>query len=300
MNNKHAAARRLLSIGALIAGGLALAACSSSKMDPFAGTGSPVYKKAGKIPHGGGRRHIGKPYKVAGLTFYPKEDPSYNKVGIASWYGKRFPRRRTANGEWYDMNYLTAAHTTMPLPSYARVTNLETGKKVVVRVNDRGPFVNDRIIDLSRKAADVLGMRPKGTAKVRVEYIGPAPLNDRGSHLAAMNRELRRGTPLDRMIAAANGNRRGTTRVAAAAARPNSQSASGYYVQLGAYGVRDNAWRARRKAQSLGHVVISPASSGFGTIWRVRIGPLSSRDQALNIQQKAWQYGHNDARVVIN
>ena len=111
----------------------------------------------------------------------------------------------TANGEWFDMEYSSAAHATMPLPSYARVTNLANGKEIIVRVNDRGPFVSGRIIDLSRKSAEILAFRIQGTAKVRVQYVGPAPLDDRGSHLAAMNRELERGTPLNQLIAAASG-----------------------------------------------------------------------------------------------
>src|SRR5439155_1950652 len=117
-----------------------------------------------------------------------------NVSGTASWYGPQFHRHQTANGEWFDMDYLTAAHTTLPLPSYVRVTNLENGRVLVLRVNDRGPFIGERIIDLSRKAAETLSMKDQGTAKVRVQYIGPAPLNDKGTDLAAMNRALKNGT----------------------------------------------------------------------------------------------------------
>ena len=286
----------------VIAGGMALSACSggSKVSDPFAGTGSPVYKKAGPIPKGGGRRHLGKTYTVGGRTWTPREDPAYNKVGIASWYGKRFHRRYTANGEWYDMNYYSAAHKTFPLPSYARVTNLATGKQLIVRVNDRGPFVGNRIIDLSRKSADYLGTRHKGTAKVRVEYIGPAPLNDKGTHLAAMNRELSRGTPKQQLIARAsgNGNAGGSyTRVATATPRTYA-AARGYFVQVGAFGQRDNAYRARSRAQNLGNVVISPVNGSYGTIYRVRIGPLQTQSQAVQMQQRAVNNGHYDARVI--
>ena len=169
---------------------LSLVGCSSSmKRDPFAGIGSPIYKGNGPLPKGGGRYQLGEPYEVAGVWFYPKEEPAYDKMGVASWYGPQFHRRMTSNGEWFDMDYLSAAHPTLPLPSYAKVTSLETGKEIVVRVNDRGPFVADRIIDLSRKSAEALGFRNKGTAEVRVQYIGPAPLNDHGMHLAAMNRD---------------------------------------------------------------------------------------------------------------
>lgn len=129
------------------------------------------------LRRGGGRYQVGKPYKVKGKWYYPKEDPDYAKVGSASWYGSAFHGRLTANGEVYDMARLTAAHPTMPLPSYARVTNLDNGSSVIVRVNDRGPFAHNRIIDLSKRAAELLDYTSSGVAKVRVEYAGPAPLH---------------------------------------------------------------------------------------------------------------------------
>lgn len=126
---------------------------------------------------GGGRDQLGKPYQVRGKWYYPKEDKRYAKVGLASWYGDAFHGRLTANGEVYDMTHLTAAHPTMPLPSYARVTNLETGSSVIVRVNDRGPYHEGRIIDVSERAAQMLDYAKVGTAKVKVEYVGRAPLD---------------------------------------------------------------------------------------------------------------------------
>ncbi|WP_411820357.1 septal ring lytic transglycosylase RlpA family protein [Hyphococcus formosus] len=127
---------------------------------------------AGGSPH----YKVGNPYKVAGRWYHPKEDPNYDRVGTASWYGEQFHGRLTANGEIFDMNLLSAAHTTLPLPSMVEVTNLENGRSVVVRLNDRGPFVGDRIIDMSRAAARKLGFEHQGTAKVRVRYAGRAPL----------------------------------------------------------------------------------------------------------------------------
>lgn len=139
---------------------------------------SPRVAQAGKpIQRGGGRDQTGRPYKVKGRWYYPKEDKSYKAVGQASWYGEAFHGRLTANGEVYDMTHLTAAHPTMPLPSYARVTNMDTGSSVIVRVNDRGPYEYGRVIDLSQKAADMLDYRHHGTAKVKVEYVGRAPLD---------------------------------------------------------------------------------------------------------------------------
>ncbi len=119
---------------------------------------------------------VGKPYKINGQWYRPAVDPSYDKKGVASWYGDDFHGRPTANGEIFDMRRMTAAHTTLPLPSLVEVTNLENGQKAVVRVNDRGPFAHKRIIDLSREAARALGFEHKGLAKVRVRYLAPAPL----------------------------------------------------------------------------------------------------------------------------
>ena len=130
-----------------------------------------------RLPRGGGRDQLGRPYKVAGKWYYPKEDRHYRKVGAASWYGDAFHGRLTANGEVYDMTHLTAAHPTMPLPSYARVTNLKNGSSVIVRVNDRGPYARGRIIDLSKRAAEMLDYAHGGVAKVKVEYVGRAPLD---------------------------------------------------------------------------------------------------------------------------
>jgi rare lipoprotein A len=132
--------------------------------------------KAKRLPRGGGREQVGKPYKIRGKWYYPQEDLAYDKRGTASWYGAAFHGRRTANGEIYDMNHLSAAHPTMPLPSYARVTNLANGNSVIVRVNDRGPYAHNRLIDMSKRAAEVLAYTSSGTAQVRVQYLGRAPV----------------------------------------------------------------------------------------------------------------------------
>lgn len=142
------------------------------------GKASPRVVEAGQaVPKGGGRFMIGQPYRVAGKTYIPRDNPDYEATGLASWYGEAFHGRQTANGEIYDIAGLTAAHPTMPLPSYARVTNLTNGRSLVVRVNDRGPFHRNRVIDVSKAAADMLGFRAAGTAKVHVEYVGPADMD---------------------------------------------------------------------------------------------------------------------------
>ncbi|MCH9807313.1 MAG: septal ring lytic transglycosylase RlpA family protein [Alphaproteobacteria bacterium] len=136
-----------------------------------------VDAKRSALRRGGGYRKIGKPYQINGKHYIPRHDPDYQETGIASWYGRDFHAKMTANGEIYDMNALSAAHRTMPLPSYAYVTNLENGRKVMVRVNDRGPFKKGRIIDVSKRVAKELGFTHQGTTRVHVAYAGPAPLD---------------------------------------------------------------------------------------------------------------------------
>ncbi|WP_322989093.1 septal ring lytic transglycosylase RlpA family protein [Hoeflea sp.] len=137
---------------------------------------SPRVSASKRPKKGGGRAQLGKPYRVRGKWYTPKEDPDYDRAGLASWYGPNFHGRLTANGEIYDQFHLSAAHPTFPLPSYARVTNKKNGNSVIVRVNDRGPFAHGRIIDLSNKAAELLDMKHEGVAAVRVEYVGRAPV----------------------------------------------------------------------------------------------------------------------------
>jgi len=152
----------------------------------FGVKGSPYAKR---MVRGGGRDQIGKPYVVRGKRYVPREDKNYKKVGMASWYGDAFHGRLTANGEVYDKTHLTAAHPTMPLPSYARVTNMDNGSSVIVRVNDRGPYSHGRLIDLSQRAAQMLDYASAGTAKVKVEYVGRAPLDGKDeSYLMASYR----------------------------------------------------------------------------------------------------------------
>ncbi|HEX5778769.1 MAG TPA: septal ring lytic transglycosylase RlpA family protein [Xanthobacteraceae bacterium] len=151
----------------------------SRMVDPVYGVpASPRVVEEGQVvPKGGGVYRVGNTYTVAGRTYTPEVDPDYRAEGIASWYGRDFHGRRTANGEIFDMDSLTAAHPTLPIPSYVRVTNLSNRRSVIVRINDRGPFKDNRLIDLSKKSADVLGFRGNGLARVRVEYVGRASLD---------------------------------------------------------------------------------------------------------------------------
>jgi rare lipoprotein A len=171
----------LLRIAGVAAVALTVANCSSNVrggVDPKYGVApSPKVIADGQpVPKGGGRNMVGKPYTVAGRTYVPSETPRSTE-GLASWYGSNFHGRMTANGEIFDRDSIAAAHTTMPLPSYARVTNLQNGYSMIVRVNDRGPFHGNRVIDVSERAADALGFKRSGTARVRVDYVGKASTN---------------------------------------------------------------------------------------------------------------------------
>ncbi len=173
--------RTVLRVAGVTAIALMAANCSSNVrggIDPKYGVApSPKVVADGQpIPKGGGREMVGKPYTVAGRTYVPDATPRAAE-GLASWYGSNFHGRMTANGEVFDRASIAAAHTTMPLPSYARVTNLQNGHSMIVRVNDRGPFHGNRVIDVSERAATALGFRQQGTARVRVEYVGRASTN---------------------------------------------------------------------------------------------------------------------------
>ena len=185
---------------AAVATCVVLANCASSnkfasRVDPKYGvSSSPRVVAFGEpVPKGGGTYRVGKPYVVAGKTYVPEEDVNYRAEGMASWYGDDFHGRLTANGEVFDMTSLTAAHPTLPMPSYARVTNMSNGKSLIVRVNDRGPYHGNRLIDVSNKAAELLEFKGNGVARVRVEYVGRAPLE--GSDDRQLLATLRTGVP---------------------------------------------------------------------------------------------------------
>ena len=185
---------------ALLAGCLALAQCASSdkfarRIDPKYGvSASPRIVADGEpIPKGGGTYRVGKPYVVAGQLYVPEENRAYHAEGVASWYGEDFHGRATANGEVFDMNAISAAHPTLPMPCYARVTNLANGRSLIVRVNDRGPYHGNRVIDVSVKAARLLDFHAIGLARVRVDYVGQAPLEGEDERMLLAT--LRQGAP---------------------------------------------------------------------------------------------------------
>jgi peptidoglycan lytic transglycosylase len=187
---------------ALLASGLA--ACSTS--EPVRTLSSPLAPTpvtSASIPRppedltptakAGGSFKIGRPYELNGRTYVPAEDPNYRSEGIASWYGPDFHGKSTANGETFDMNGISGAHPTLPMPSYLRVTNLANGRSIIVRINDRGPYAKERVTDLSVGAARALGFYDEGLARVRIEYVGRAPLG--GSDARMLLATLRHGSP---------------------------------------------------------------------------------------------------------
>ncbi len=326
--------RRVLSCFAIVLA-LGLAGCSSNKqdgslvsyagkkvrkggkLDPFAGYGSSYYKGKGRVPRGGGKVHIGKPYQIGGKWFKPKAQPGYDKSGMASWYGEAFHRRKTSNGEYFDMAMLTAAHPTLPLPSYARVTNLANGKSIVVRINDRGPFVDTRVIDLSKRTAEVLDFKNKGKAKVRVQWIGMAPINDQGGHLAMMNKRNTQGSSMGNLIAAADG---GEDRVQVADVDTNETVAlqqasyapkpklmqksnpvidrgSAYVIQVGSFANLDNAESVRTALSDYGAVQVYEYAGDDSAIYKVQMGPFLSSIGAQDALDAVRQAGFPDARL---
>ncbi|MGI9413908.1 MAG: septal ring lytic transglycosylase RlpA family protein [Hyphomicrobiales bacterium] len=270
---------------------MALTGCSGKK-SAFSGKGSPVYKGPDPIPKGGGHYKVGKTYRIAGRTYYPKEDPHYDKTGTASWYGPKFHKRATSNGEWFDMNALTAAHPTLPMPTYAKVTNLENRRTLVVRINDRGPYVSDRIIDLSKKSADVLGIRKKGTARVRVQYIGKAPVNDTGADLIAMNRKYGTSAAGRTMVASrtARPRRVKASRHDTAPARQTAPTVTAQPVQP-TY-APDQTQTALAAAGGTTHMIVSPTNEvTTGSV------PAVSDAAMFYVQAAAFSNQHNAHRL---
>jgi rare lipoprotein A len=190
------AVKRFAALGACAVLCLFLANCAnSSRTDSRWGVAASdrVVQPGEPVPKGGGTYRVGSPYVVGGQTYVPQDDPHYRAEGLASWYGDDFHGRYTANGEIFDSDGISAAHPTLPLPSYVRVTNLNNGRSLVVRVNDRGPYVGNRLIDVSRRAAHLLGFTNRGTAPVRVEYLGRAPME--GSDDRILEATLRQNEP---------------------------------------------------------------------------------------------------------
>lgn len=229
-------------------------------------------------PSAGGTYKLGAPYKLNGIWYVPAEQPNYDEVGLASWYGSAFDHRKTANGEVFDVSLPSAAHATLPLPCYVEVTNLENGRSMKVRLNDRGPFHPGRIIDLSKAAAEQLGYAARGTAKVRVRYLGPAPLNPVRPDVTLASNEA--APPASRTP------RYQIDPPPLKGVRPVLQKAG--LVQAGAFSTREAAERAAARLSRAGETRIDPVRRGSATLYRVMV--VADRQQVAAL-------GFPDARI---
>ncbi len=298
-----------------------LAACGGpEKVQPAAGAGKGLYK-------------VGKPYQVEGIWYYPKDDWSYDETGIASWYGEQFHGRYTANGEVFDLNGLTAAHHTLPMPSIVQVTNLENGRSLTLRVNDRGPFAGGRIIDVSRQAAQLLGFERNGTAKVRVRLLTTETMQAQAVARRNGSEEVPGGpveaaqaaprTAVDAQpLAPLAGTRVApapqtasiipvkagpapdivpvdpplTGKVTVGTARPNAQ----IYIQAGAFAQMDNANRVRQRLAGVGSAQITAVRVNGNNLFRVRLGPIANVNEADQILTRVLATGLPDARIIVD
>ncbi len=182
-------------------------------------TPATSYPPLGRMPRVQGVYKVGKPYSINGVTYVPGEDRSYDRVGMASWYGTDFHGKQTANGEMFDMDGVSAAHPTLPMPSYVHVTNLRNGRTMIVRVNDRGPYKPGRIIDLSKRTAQMLGFDGQGMTEIRVRYAGAAPLDPRDDR---RERQYLAAQPWYRTAATGWSQRSGLGSAPGVAAEPNA------------------------------------------------------------------------------
>lgn len=281
-----------------------------------------------EVPPNAGVYRIGNPYQIAGTWYYPHEQPDYDETGIASWYGPGFYGKLTADGEIFSSQDLTAAHRTLPLPVNVRVTNLDNGQSIVVRVNDRGPFAKGRIIDVSERAAKLLGFYDKGTARVRVQYLARADLP------GGQQQPFGAGTPdaVQKDAKAAPAGKVDTgglppipgtnqapagpvTALPAAPTAPPASSDAGalpngqvtkvpvppvthLYVQIGAFSQYQNA--ARLAARAGRGAQISSIQRNGQTLYRVRLGPFATTDDADQALTRMLNSGAPDATVVVD
>jgi rare lipoprotein A len=239
----------------------------------------------------GPRYKLGAPYQAGGVWYVPAEQPNYDEVGLASWYGDEFNGKPTADGELFDMNGISAAHATLPMPSIVEVTNLENGRTIRVRLNDRGPFHPGRIIDLSRGAAQQLGFFNKGTAQVRVRFVSVAPLaGSGGATMIAANPMQAVLPPISAPSPEAPINRPPVS--------ANAALSAGFTVQAGAFSDRANAERVALRLAAAGRAAVSPLDRNGSRLYRVTVGSWSSADDAGQAQRKVVSLGFSDARVM--
>jgi peptidoglycan lytic transglycosylase len=310
----------------LLASAAMLAGCTESKL---------VVDQAKVITNPGpakpGPYKIGKPYQVNGVWYYPKADYSYNETGIASWYGPGFHGKRTANGEVYDENGLTAAHKTLPMPSLVRVTNLENGRSIEVRVNDRGPYAAGRVIDMTRRGAQLLGFIDRGTARVRVQIMveesqqlaalasrqggdqvppppkaAPAGEVTPGSLPPIAGSKVSPGKPQPGAQPAAPTAQLGTNVATVAVPQPDGKvtqvpvKPTSIYIQAGAFLRQANANQLGGQLKKYGSVRVAQVVVEQQHYYRVRIGPIASVEEADRTLKRMIADGHPESRIVVD
>ncbi len=305
---------------------LAVAACA---VLAAACTASPeIENNTVTIPPNAGIYKVGNPYETDGIWYYPREQPDYDETGVASWYGAQFHGKRTSNGEIFDSNALTAAHRTLPMPVNVRVTNLENGRSLIVRVNDRGPFARGRIIDVSKHAAELLGFYGAGTAKVRVTYLGRAdqtngapPADNTPVAIAtavpaaptgkvdtdALNIVPGAAVAPPVQVASLAPTTVPSAPVQAPDIEPTGQvvhvpvpAVTHLYVQAGAFGSLANADRLKARLAAAGGLIVSPIDRNGQRLYRVRIGPFDDVSAADAALAKLVGLGSNDAQIVVD
>lgn len=324
------AASARLSVFLLLVGCMAASLTACSPGGNGEKLGERVIPLGQPVPKGGGTYRVGSPYQVDGVWYRPQENPSYDRVGTASWYGELFHGRRTANGEIYDMDRLSAASPTLPLPVYARVTNLANGRSIIVRVNDRGPYRRGRVIDLSRRSAELLGFKKVGTARVRVQYAGRAPLNGDDSYerryaasqgwtqiASGQGSRSRSKEPVavgslatvaSRQVASGEAPRlrwrasaQAPARAAFASPSRRAPAPAGLFlIQAGSFRSQDNAERARSMLGGIAQVEVMPIEVGDTIFFRVRVGPFADRGAAVAALARVTKAGYRGAKIVTN
>jgi rare lipoprotein A len=321
-----------------------MTACSEVEL------GSHVWKSTPDTSQGNFK--VGKPYNVQGQQYTPKEEYDFSETGIASWYGPGFQGKKTANGEKFDTNELTAAHRTLQMPSLVRVTNLENGRSIIVRVNDRGPFSRGRVMDVSSRAAELLGFKGRGTARVRLDVLADqsrqiaaaakAGQDVRGMEVALNRQEQERlammgqpaalPTPVEPILASSTSTSGKPLPPLASASPPSAYrtpemehpppgvrghftngifypdqdvtkfpvTPTSIYVQVGAFGERGNAERAEARLKSVGNAFAMPVVSRGRQLYRVRLGPITSVDEADILLNRVVDTGFKDAILIVD
>lgn len=229
------------------------------------------------------QERVGPPYEANGRWYVPTPEPGYEQTGVASWYGPQFHGQRTANGEIYDQEAMTAAHPTLPLNSLVQVTNLSNGREAIVRINDRGPFVGERLIDLSHGVAVALDFVAQGRTQVHVRYLGPAP--------------RRYGASADAGPQSLQPPAAAPQPASVEPVREQSAAAGVYFVQVGAFANQNNANNVRDAVAAVGAASVDARSTANGELFRVRVGPWATRDEASEALRTLASIGYDQAAI---